>query len=310
MGTHSKHNFGYSSPSPKKEKRDMRALTQAAERATRDFFKLSLYKYLIEQGEISDIITDVPKELDLKGVDVILVDKNGNKKYVDEKGQFLYLNDPRKTWSFEITYDNRNGDRVDGYFLQCEPGHPDHHLTDYFSLSYIDNVDANKLEDYSADKIKQVTTLFVKVSDIIEWLESKGKTFDDLYYDSEDAREIYDERKTAAYASGQYGNLENLRRVEDPNAAYANPRGYDDAYFYISDGKQDVNTNPACLIIKRNVLESLPHSREFISTPDVVIERRLHEPEKYNVQTLREEAAQKATPFKTESLHDKDEIDR
>lgn len=277
--------------------RDMKALTKAAEHETRKYYENTLYKYLIETGIVSDVITDVPAELDLKGVDVILVLKNGDMVPVDEKGQFMYLNDPRGTWSYEVAYNDARGDRVEGWFLLCEPGHPDQHLTQYFALSYIDNVDTNQLEDYTADKIKQTTVLFVKVSDIIDWMEKKGKTFDDLWYDAEDAREQYASDRDMLMRTAQWNALEDIRRVHDK--AYAVEGDRDEAYYYVSDGKKDVNSDPTNLIIRRKVLENFPNSREFVVTPDRVFEKDIHH-EGLNIAALRNDQLRRARLFKSE----------
>lgn len=45
------------------------------------------------------------KDAQSKGIDIVLKDKNQEKFYVDEKSQTTYLNKPRPTFSFEISYE-------------------------------------------------------------------------------------------------------------------------------------------------------------------------------------------------------------
>lgn len=101
------------------------------------------------------------KERQIMGIDVVFGDH-----FIDEKCATDYINKPLKTFSFELSSVDRNGNRYTGWLLN------DKLKTTHYLLCYINKckVDKNpKMED-----IFEMETIYVAKEVIKQYLEDKG----------------------------------------------------------------------------------------------------------------------------------------
>lgn len=263
----------------------------------KDYLNETLFPYLVNSGQTYGVVTHVPTNIDISGADILLVDNTGNYKKVDIKTQFSGLNSPRPTWSFELEYNDKNGDRVDGYFLQCMPGHPDGHDTDVFALVYLDQVKgAEKPKDIMVDNIEQLTVLFVSKDDLVKYFEIGGKDEETLRREAKEAVNIFHDKVDKLKEKGldTEDNINKARRIKEPfNDSYYNQYSkYNDAYYYVSEGKENMESNSVSVVIRRDALEALPNTKKFVVTPERTLNKtkeiHKHKEAPFNLATLKE----------------------
>lgn len=120
----------------------------------------------------------------IKGSDIIVSTSDDKlyRKIVDEKVATRYANLGLGTFSLELSFINKAGKRVCGWFLDSSK------TTEYYLLGWIINADIQydekekKWDVYSItkDNIKELEWALVSRKKIVEFLEKKGWTLDRL----------------------------------------------------------------------------------------------------------------------------------
>lgn len=169
------------------------------------------------------------------------IDISINRTNFDEKVKYYgCLNQVQQYVGFECSLQNRGGYIQDGWYMNSSLS------TDYYSIIGLSTLvdDARLLS--SDSQISAVDVLWVKKIDIDEMLLNNGISKETIKSDAEELRE---------FPTSFYGKS----RKKYPNIS--------DFWLTYST---DLKEKPVNLVIKRQTLESLPHSKHFIVTKDKV----------------------------------------
>lgn len=128
--------------------------------------------YFRKAFEDARLITN--KEMQCAGVDVICNSKRARDMKVDIKAQSSakYINNPRPTYSLEVSTYNRNGDEITGWFFSAES------MTEYYTFVWIHDAKVdNNGRIRSANDINQVEVMTVDAHALQDYI-------DDVLYDN------------------------------------------------------------------------------------------------------------------------------
>lgn len=154
-----------------------------------EFVNRYLFKKIFKSSEL---ITN--RTLQLAGVDIQADGKNYDLK---AQSSSRYLNNPTNTFILEISFIDRDGDRVDGWFIQDT-------MTDYYAFIWMPKVNVTNGSINEVDDIGEVEVLIVDKAMLRDGIKSlMGDTsFMDIENELLD-REAYDnEMKPAVYKHG------------------------------------------------------------------------------------------------------------
>lgn len=133
------------------------------------YSKLNIYEVAhkrVEEVKAESRIKDAQEQ----GIDIVLKDKNEEKFYVDEKSQTTYLNDPRPTFAFEISYE-RDGVLKTGWLVD-EKKNTNHYLLVYpMSETILTYKELQTFEDIDSAEI-----LFINKEKLMSELYNLGIT--------------------------------------------------------------------------------------------------------------------------------------
>lgn len=103
------------------------------------------------------------------GSDIRIVKPRGETLIIDEKAQLHYINEPRRTFAFELSYYNdKTKSILDGWFVRNE------NKTDHYVLVWIDSARTNQLNRIVEDDFNEVTVAVVAKKRIMYYLEQLG----------------------------------------------------------------------------------------------------------------------------------------
>lgn len=170
------------------------------------------------------------KPSQFKGIDVTL----GNWK-IDEKAKvYGLLNQILQYPSFELQINNKADQIMDGWFIN-----PTLETTHYCFIAVYTS--ATKESNITYNNITALNALFVKKSEIKEFVQSKI-SLDDLYNDIESLRDGF----------GMYDRM-----------------SYEHKQFWLKLSST-LPEKPINLVTKRDILKTLPSTKEFLITPTTI----------------------------------------
>ena len=152
---------------------------QKAEREVAAFLDENLYSKLDIFKDVSRVDT---KDEQISGIDLILSTSDGllYKKPIDEKVAIRYANTRLDTFALELSFINRSGKEMIGWFLDYAK------KTEYYLLGWITKADIpydkekKKWDVYSIsrDNIQELEWALVSRRKIMKYLEENGWTLD------------------------------------------------------------------------------------------------------------------------------------
>jgi len=141
----------------------------------------------------SEFVRTDDKEEQIKGSDLILSTSDGvlYRKVIDEKVAARYANTDLNTFSLELSFIGKNGDKRCGWFIDYTK------TTDYYLFGWIKKADIPYDEDkgryntdaINKDNIKELDWALVSRQKIMKFLEKKGWTLDKLALQDKKIRE-------------------------------------------------------------------------------------------------------------------------
>lgn len=177
-------------------------------------------------------------DMQKKGCDIYIFNKGGRSIKIDEKAQLHFINNPRDTFVFEISFlQDDSGEVMNGWFVS------DNNITDCYMLSWIDQARADKLNRIVAEDFEQVTICFITKKKVISYLVSCG------------------------FAIDKIKNLANKMRVKELADTYHLSH---DAVLYYS---KNIKEQPINILINRSVLYQLSYGVYVVSRKGVIKEQ-------------------------------------
>jgi ABC-type lipoprotein export system ATPase subunit len=141
----------------------------------------------------SEFVRTDDKEEQIKGSDLILSTSDGvlYRKVIDEKVAARYANTDLNTFSLELSFIGKNGDKRCGWFVDYTK------ITDYYLFGWIKKADIPYDEEkgrydtdaINKDNIKELDWALVSRQKIMKFLEKKGWTLDKLALQDKKIRE-------------------------------------------------------------------------------------------------------------------------
>ncbi len=169
-------------------------------------------------------------DMQKKGCDIYIFNKGGRSIKIDEKAQLHFINDPRDTFVFEISFlQDDSGEVINGWFVS------DNNITDCYMLSWIDQARTDKINRIVAEDFEQITICFITKKKVISYLASCGFTIDKIK------------------------SLANKMRVNEMADSYHLSR---DAVLYYS---KNIKEQPINIVINRSVLYQLSYGVYCVS---------------------------------------------
>lgn len=109
------------------------------------------------------------------GGDLLLFNKKGNSFIVDEKAQLHFINSPKPTFAFEISFiQEESGDVLDGWFVSKN------NKTDYYLLAWINDAKTDKYYRLVAEDFLDVTVCCIAKQHIISYLSQHGLSIEKI----------------------------------------------------------------------------------------------------------------------------------
>lgn len=177
-------------------------------------------------------------DMQKKGCDIYIFNKGGRSIKIDEKAQLHFINDPRDTFVFEISFlQDDSGEVMNGWFVS------DNNITDCYMLSWIDQARTDKINRIVADDFEQVTICFITKKKVISYLAACGYSLQSI--------------KTMA---------DEMRKNGQENKAYIST----DAILYYS--RVGYPEQPINILISRSVLCRLSYGVYVVSREGVIKE--------------------------------------
>lgn len=192
------------------------------------------YNRLSQESKYKSIIRISDKELQLKGVDVIVETQN-NKYYIDEKAQLYYINQGLPTFAFEVDFINRNNELSPGWLYNNDL------LTDYFFLIW-PYATKNDLSKITVDDFTFLDCLMVRKKNIQGYLASCG----------------WDKPSVLSKAK-------EIRHSNRRNKIEVGQKGF---YFYFSEYK-NYSEQPINIVIRKRILQKLAARNYKISKTEM-----------------------------------------
>ena len=177
-------------------------------------------------------------DMQKKGCDIYIFNKGGRSIKIDEKAQLHFINNPRDTFVFEISFlQDDSGEVMNGWFVS------DNNITDCYMLSWIDQARADKLNRIVAEDFEQVTICFITKKKVISYLVSCG------------------------FAIDKIKSLANKMRANEMADTYHLSH---DAVLYYS---KNIKEQPINILINRSVLYQLSYGVYVVSRKGVIKEQ-------------------------------------
>lgn len=121
------------------------------------------------------------------GVDMLITDARGKTIAVDEKAQLHYINAPRRTFAFELSYYNDKLKGIsDGWFVN------DQNKTNAYILIWINSARTDKLNRIVEEDFNEITVALIAKDKIISYLKQRGYPIHKM---KKMAYELRDERR-------------------------------------------------------------------------------------------------------------------
>lgn len=207
------------------------------EKALGIFLDKYFYPFLQKKIELTDYKRIFSAEQQKSGIDVELINASGNSKNLDEKAQLHYINSPKETFAFEISYySTEKNDYLDGWFVN------DSNKTDFYLLIWIERARTAELNRIVAEDFEQLSVLLVSKRKIKSFIEKLG--FSSLRLKAEAAE---------------------LRENQDNNIKNCS----EDIFIYKSVIEYD--EKPINLIVPRVVLEELAYMKFLVTKAEVIV---------------------------------------
>ena len=110
-----------------------------------------------------------------EGIDLLLYADSENVLKIDEKAQLHFINTPKPTFAFEISYLLDKNDRVmDGWFINAA------NQTDYYNLIWINEARIHCLNRIVAEDFLKVTALLIGKKKVARYLSDNGYTLEKI----------------------------------------------------------------------------------------------------------------------------------
>lgn len=176
------------------------------------------------------------------------IDLTINKTNFDEKVKvYGCLNKVQEYVSFECSIKNKGGYISDGWFLN------DSLSTDYYSIIGLSATVSNINDLTSANQITAADVLWVKKTDVADFILENGLSKEQLNLDVIELRNKGNLNETDIFG---YSTLDRNGKCR---------LKYNHQNFWLTYSTQ-LKEKPVNIIFKRNTLEQLKHSRHFIVT--------------------------------------------
>lgn len=190
--------------------------------------RLCMEENFVEAQRIFDV------EAQKRGTDILIYNPNGTVMVVDEKAQLHYINEPRPTFAFEVSFYNENTRSIsDGWFIS------DSNKTDAYLLVWIDSSRTNQINRLVEEDFNEVTTLLIAKKRIIQYLSS-------LEYSIKLIKVLADKMRT--------DNKGNVYKLSPDAFIYYSNNGYDE--------------KPINVVINRETLYKLAYGVYKVSRTD------------------------------------------
>lgn len=122
------------------------------------------------------------------GTDILITDFKGRTIKIDEKAQLHYINAPRRTFAFELSYySDKIKDITDGWFVS------DNNKTDAYVLVWIDSARTDKLNRIVEEDFQEITVALIVKDKIVNYLKQRGYPIHKLKKLSHELRERQNE---------------------------------------------------------------------------------------------------------------------
>ena len=131
----------------------MRASDEKREQIVNQFLLDNFFK---RYDSTATLVNDVGRQT--KGVDAIF-----HKLNVDIKAQTNYINNPTDTYCLEISTLNRNGEPINGWFLNPEV------ITDYYTFAWVTDADVN--DKGNLLKVNKAEVIFIKKENLRRFIK-------------------------------------------------------------------------------------------------------------------------------------------
>ena len=103
------------------------------------------------------------------GADILIDSPRGETLIVDEKAQLHYINEPRRTFAFEVSYYNERTNGIsDGWFVSND------NKTSHYVLVWVDSARTDQLNRIVEDDFNEITVAVVAKNRIVNYLEQLG----------------------------------------------------------------------------------------------------------------------------------------
>ncbi len=169
------------------------------------------------------------------GSDIKLTNSSGKIINIDEKAQLHYINNPRDTFAFEVSYISDKGDVLDGWLISKD------NITDCYLLAWIKEARTDKLNRIVSEDYLNVEISFITKKQILNYLSSLKYSIAKISKEASLLRE--DGSKN---------------RVEISS----------DCFLYHS--KIEYTEDPINIVISKSVLENLAYANYNISKDEII----------------------------------------
>ena len=121
----------------------------------------------------SERIYDTKKQKE--GIDLLIYVDSGNVLKIDEKAHLHYINAPKPTFAFEVSYLLDKDKRVmDGWLINTS------NQTDYYNLIWINEARTDCLNRIVAEDFLKVTALLIGKEKVVQYLSDNGYTLEKI----------------------------------------------------------------------------------------------------------------------------------
>ena len=160
-----------------------------------------------------------------EGADLVIYSSSGQAVIIDEKAQLYYINKPRQTFAFELSYYNdRTNGIQDGWFIS------DNNKTEYYVLIWIDSARTDQLNRIVEEDFNEISVALISKKKVLRYLSYQGYSIERLKSTAQDMRA---------------GHKGNPVKISESAFIYYTEKGYDE--------------KPINVVIDRTVLDELAY---------------------------------------------------
>lgn len=171
-----------------------RRIDMRGERALGLFIDEFFYPRLCEIEGFTHTERIYDADMQKKGCDICIYNKGGRSIKIDEKSQLHFINKPRDTFVFEVSFLKADSGEVRSGWLVS-----DDNITDCYMLVWIDRARTDKINRIVAEDFEQVTICFITKKKVISYLASCGYTIQKIKVLADEMRKK--EQETTAFIS-------------------------------------------------------------------------------------------------------------